>query len=65
MNETDDFGCPIVPTEDRELLLEIEFWTNGIIRPTVGILGILGNGLISVTVMNKNMRNKFNELMGS
>ena len=64
MNKTDDFGCPIIPKEDQDLLSELEFWINGVIRPTVGSLGILGNGLISVIVMNKNMRNKFNELMG-
>ena len=64
MNKTDDFGCPIIPTEDRELLSELEFWTNGVIRPTLGFLGLLGNVLISVIVMHRNMRNKFNELIG-
>ena len=64
MNNTDNFGCPIVPEEDQKLLSELEFWANGIIRPTIGFLGILGNVLISVIVMHRNMRNKFNELIG-
>ena len=64
MNQTDKFGCPIVPHDDEELLSNFEFWMTGIIQPTLGFLGILGNVLISVIVMQRRLRNSFNELMG-
>ena len=64
MTQTDEFGCPIVSQDDKELLSKFEFWMTGIIQPTIGFLGILGNVLISVIVMQRRMRNSFNELMG-
>ena len=36
----------------------------GIIRPTVGLIGILGNGLIPMIILRKDMRNTFNKLLG-
>ena len=64
MNQTDDFGCPIVPDEDQELLYQLEVFFSVFLLPTIGFLGILGNVLISVIVMQSNMRNSFNDLMG-
>ena len=41
----------------------IDFWISGILRPSVGLLGLLGNVLLALIVKQRIMRNSFNELM--
>ena len=57
-------SCPRYSGEIQQEVDPFKQWIIGIIRPTVGLLGILGNGIIPMIILRKDMRNTFNKLLG-
>ena len=56
--------CPSYAEDVQAEVDSFKQWILGIIRPTVGLLGILGNGLIPIIILRRDMRNTFNKLLG-
>ena len=56
--------CPRYTDAVQQDVDSFKHWIIGILRPTVGLVGILGNGLAPVIIMRKTMRNTFHNLLG-
>ena len=55
--------CPSYPDDIQEQVDSSKQWIVGIIQPTVGLLGVLGNVLVPMIILRKDLRNTFNKLL--
>ena len=56
-------NCPSYPDDIQQQVDSLKQWIVGIIRPTLGILGVLGNILVPMIILRKDLRNTFNKLL--
>ena len=57
--------CPKFSQSDNDLLDFFSFWVEGVLTTIVAILGIFGNTIVSIIIVQKEMRNSFNLLLVS
>ena len=57
--------CPNFSQSDNDLLDFFSFWVEGVLTTIVAILGIFGNTIVSIIIVQKEMRNSFNLLLVS
>ena len=65
INATELENCTCYSDSDRQLLSFFSFWVEGILTTVVGILGLVGNTVVSFIISNREMRNSFNLLLVS
>ena len=64
-HENSILDCPKFSQADNDLLDFFSFWVEGVLTTIVAILGIFGNTIVSIIIVQKEMRNSFNLLLVS
>ena len=64
-HENSVLDCPKFSQADNDLLDFFSFWVEGVLTTIVAILGIFGNTIVSIIIVQKEMRNSFNLLLVS